>query len=368
MDGRVYEQIGPRATRHALTTLCRRASLAHAAAPCVANLARFGAFVASLCSPRGLSRAVALEETKRDDLDCPHSSLGSVGMALALAAPAAFAQDTTTDRGRRRHRGRHAPSPEGHTKTVEPTGGAGEEGRGRRRSRTTRRWSVTSASDTSASRRFRSRQATESRRRSARPSSAFATGSPRRSASTSVSASVSPPARPRRSAAVRRQTRDAPSVLGAAVHGGVPLVFAHQKHYKFLLVPELNVGFAQRDLHAERRARAPPRSPTRRTAASTSTSARASAPRSTSDSSASRSLALQATVGAFIRRDADQDVVGAERRHRVLVDGRDLLRDERSERSVGALREQHLGHLLPPVNEPVSLELGLAAMIKVRSS
>jgi len=37
---------------------------------------------------------------------------------------------------------------------------------------------------------------------------------------------------------------DAPSIFGAAVHGGVPLVFAHQKHYKFLLVPELNLGYA----------------------------------------------------------------------------------------------------------------------------
>ncbi len=41
------------------------------------------------------------------------------------------------------------------------------------------------------------------------------------------------------------QTVDAPSVFGATVHGGVPLVFAHEKHYKFLLVPELNVGFAK---------------------------------------------------------------------------------------------------------------------------
>ena len=36
---------------------------------------------------------------------------------------------------------------------------------------------------------------------------------------------------------------DNPSSLGLAVHGGVPLAFAHGKHYSFELVPELNVGF-----------------------------------------------------------------------------------------------------------------------------
>jgi hypothetical protein len=39
-------------------------------------------------------------------------------------------------------------------------------------------------------------------------------------------------------------TVDQPTQVGVVLHGGVPLVFAHQKHYKFLLVPELNVGFA----------------------------------------------------------------------------------------------------------------------------
>ena len=37
---------------------------------------------------------------------------------------------------------------------------------------------------------------------------------------------------------------DLPGVFGLVFHGGVPLVFAHQKHMKFLVVPELNVGFA----------------------------------------------------------------------------------------------------------------------------
>jgi hypothetical protein len=36
---------------------------------------------------------------------------------------------------------------------------------------------------------------------------------------------------------------DLGSRFGLAVHGGVPLVLAHQKHFKFLLIPELNVGF-----------------------------------------------------------------------------------------------------------------------------
>ena len=81
------------------------------------------------------------------------------------------------------------------------------------------------------------------------------------------------------------QTRDAPSIFGMAIHGGVPLVFAHQKHYKFLLVPELNVGFAKAT-YTPFVGPGNPRSPTRATAASTSMSARASAPRSTSGSSA----------------------------------------------------------------------------------
>ncbi|MBX3185951.1 MAG: hypothetical protein KF819_03005 [Labilithrix sp.] len=36
---------------------------------------------------------------------------------------------------------------------------------------------------------------------------------------------------------------DLGSRFGLALHAGVPLVFAHVKHFKFLLVPELNVGF-----------------------------------------------------------------------------------------------------------------------------
>lgn len=36
---------------------------------------------------------------------------------------------------------------------------------------------------------------------------------------------------------------DLGSRFGLAFHGGVPLVLAHQKHFKFLVIPELNVGF-----------------------------------------------------------------------------------------------------------------------------
>ena len=37
---------------------------------------------------------------------------------------------------------------------------------------------------------------------------------------------------------------DKPSKFGLALHGGVPLAFAHGKHYTFELVPETTIGFA----------------------------------------------------------------------------------------------------------------------------
>jgi hypothetical protein len=36
---------------------------------------------------------------------------------------------------------------------------------------------------------------------------------------------------------------DSPSRLGFAFHGGVPLAFAHGKHYSFTVIPEATVGF-----------------------------------------------------------------------------------------------------------------------------
>lgn len=41
-------------------------------------------------------------------------------------------------------------------------------------------------------------------------------------------------------------TVDAPAAWGLAIHGGVPLVFAHAKHYKFLIIPEINLGITHR--------------------------------------------------------------------------------------------------------------------------
>ncbi len=37
---------------------------------------------------------------------------------------------------------------------------------------------------------------------------------------------------------------DAPTRIGFAIHGGVPIAFASGKHYTFELIPELNFGFA----------------------------------------------------------------------------------------------------------------------------
>lgn len=39
-------------------------------------------------------------------------------------------------------------------------------------------------------------------------------------------------------------TTDGAARLGIGLHGGVPLVFAYGNHYKFLAVPELNLGYA----------------------------------------------------------------------------------------------------------------------------
>lgn len=43
-------------------------------------------------------------------------------------------------------------------------------------------------------------------------------------------------------------TTSSPAALGVAVHGGVPLVLGHQKHYKLLVIPELNFGFTTRTI------------------------------------------------------------------------------------------------------------------------
>jgi hypothetical protein len=44
---------------------------------------------------------------------------------------------------------------------------------------------------------------------------------------------------------------DGPAAFAFALHGGVPLAFAYAKHYKFLVVPELNFGYATRTIAAQ---------------------------------------------------------------------------------------------------------------------
>jgi hypothetical protein len=51
---------------------------------------------------------------------------------------------------------------------------------------------------------------------------------------------------------------DGPAVLAFGIHGGLPLAFAYGKHYKFLLVPELNFGYATQTAAAQN---VPPGSP-----------------------------------------------------------------------------------------------------------
>jgi len=41
-------------------------------------------------------------------------------------------------------------------------------------------------------------------------------------------------------------TVDGPAAFGVALHGGIPLAFAYAKHYKFLLIPEVNFGITKR--------------------------------------------------------------------------------------------------------------------------
>lgn len=42
-------------------------------------------------------------------------------------------------------------------------------------------------------------------------------------------------------------TTDGPSSGGFLIHGGMPLVLYHQSHYKFLLIPELDLGYGWGD-------------------------------------------------------------------------------------------------------------------------
>ncbi len=98
-------------------------------------------------------------------------------------------------------------------------------------------------------------------------------------------------------------TTDAPSVFGTAVHAGVPLVFAHQKHYKFLLVPELNVGFAKATFTPNVPQGQPAQPDISHSGFHLDVGARIGAEIHFGFIGIP-SLALQATVGAFIKRDA----------------------------------------------------------------
>lgn len=98
------------------------------------------------------------------------------------------------------------------------------------------------------------------------------------------------------------QTRDAPSVFGMAVHGGVPLVFAHEKHYKFLLVPELNVGFAKATFTPNVAPGAPAQPDESHSGFHLDVGARVGAEVHFGFIGVP-ALSLQATVGAYIRRD-----------------------------------------------------------------
>jgi hypothetical protein len=50
-------------------------------------------------------------------------------------------------------------------------------------------------------------------------------------------------------------TKSDPAALGLAVHGGVPIVLGHQKHYKLLVIPELNFGFTTRTVEETNQAK-----------------------------------------------------------------------------------------------------------------
>ena len=97
-------------------------------------------------------------------------------------------------------------------------------------------------------------------------------------------------------------TTDAPTVLGASFHGGVPLVFAHQKHYKFLLIPELNVGFAHATFSPNVLPGQPAQPDITHTGFHLDVGARIGAEIHFGFIGIP-SLALQATVGVFARRD-----------------------------------------------------------------
>lgn len=93
---------------------------------------------------------------------------------------------------------------------------------------------------------------------------------------------------------------DLGSRFGLAFHGGVPLVFAHQKHFKFLLIPELNVGFTNQ---SNETGTGPGTVKTTLSGFRLDLGARVGAEIHFGFIGVPQ-LALQATVGAFIKREA----------------------------------------------------------------
>lgn len=95
-------------------------------------------------------------------------------------------------------------------------------------------------------------------------------------------------------------TTDLGSRFGLALHGGVPLVFAHQKHFKFLLIPELNVGFTNQ---ANETGTGPATVKTTLSGFRLDLGARIGGEIHFGFIGVPQ-LALQATVGAFVKREA----------------------------------------------------------------
>jgi len=92
-------------------------------------------------------------------------------------------------------------------------------------------------------------------------------------------------------------TTDQGSRFGMSLHGGVPLVFAHQKHMKFLLVPELNIGFTNQSIDPN------PQTQVTLSGFRLDVGARIGAEIHFGFIGVPQ-LALQATVGAFVKREA----------------------------------------------------------------
>lgn len=101
--------------------------------------------------------------------------------------------------------------------------------------------------------------------------------------------------------AIVTTSQDRPSIFAMAIHGGVPLVLAHQKHFKFLLIPELNIGFATSSETPQ--AAAPGTGDISRTGFHLDLGARIGSEIHFGFIGVPQ-LSLQATVGVFARRDA----------------------------------------------------------------